>query len=159
VSTVIRLEPREVLAAIRTGHLPGGQGEYRPDQMALIEEDLDGWQASSSPSRADVVARHASRQYLVNSETQTMLVLSEVYYPWWRASVDDTDVDVVRVNHAMAGVVVPPGTHVVRLWLRPWSVWIGGTISALTFVLWLALVASAVRRPVAAAARALPESI
>jgi hypothetical protein len=59
----------------------------------------------------------------------------------------------------MMGVVLPAGSHVVRLWLRPWSVWSGGTISALTFILWLALVVSAMRRPIVAPAAPVPESI
>jgi hypothetical protein len=44
-----------------------------------------------------------------------LLFLSEVYYPAWRAWVDDEPVDVLRTNTAFRGVVVPAGRHSVRM--------------------------------------------
>ena len=69
-----------------------------------------------------------------------MLVLSEVQYPWWRTSIDDQRAVPLRVNYTMMGLVVPRGRHIVRLWLEPWSVRIGGGISAAAFTLWMMLV-------------------
>jgi uncharacterized membrane protein YfhO len=63
-------------------------------------------------------------------------VLSEVYYPWWRASVDEASTEVTIVNHAMVGVAVAAGSHVVRLWHVPTSVWLGGGVTAVSLVLW-----------------------
>jgi uncharacterized membrane protein YfhO len=76
-----------------------------------------------------------------------MLVLSEVYYPWWRASIDGEPVEVVRVNHAMVGVAMPRGSHVVRLSIEPTSVWIGGAITGAGVVVWSFLVIASVRVP------------
>jgi uncharacterized membrane protein YfhO len=69
-------------------------------------------------------------RYYVNSTSACVLVLGEVYYRWWRASLDNTPVDIIRVNHAMIGVPVSAGSHVVRLRLQPTTVWIGGAGSA-----------------------------
>ena len=79
----------------------------------------------------------------MRSDDPCVLMLSEVYYPWWRASVDDVDVGIVRVNHTMVGVAVPPGSHVVRLRLQPTSVWIGGVISVVGAFVWIGLAWSA----------------
>ena len=131
VASVVRVTPDEALSAIRTGHLPAGRGEFWPADVALVEDDdlRERSHASGQPAQSKVVAQSDRRRYLVQSDDPCLLVLSEVYYPWWRASVDDVDVDVIRVNHTMVGVAVPPGSHLVRLRLQPTSVWIGAAIS------------------------------
>ena len=146
VESVVRVTPDEALSAIRTGHLPAGRGEFWPADVALVEDD-DLHERSHSPAqraRSEVVAQsNDRRRYLVQSDDPCVLVLSEVYYPWWRASVDDVDVGIVRVNHTMVGVAVPPGSHVVRLRLQPTSVWIGGAISVVGAFVWIGLAWSA----------------
>jgi hypothetical protein len=149
VESVVRVTPDEALSAIRTGHLPAGRGEFWPADVALVEDD-DLHERSHSPAqraRSEVVAQsNDRRRYLVQSDDPCVLVLSEVYYPWWRASVDDVDVDIVRVNHTMVGIAVPPGSHVVRLRLQPTSVWVGGAISVAGALVWIGLACAGLLR-------------
>jgi len=42
-----------------------------------------------------------------------LLVQSDCWYPGWSARVDGRRVDLLRVDHALRGVVVPPGEHEV----------------------------------------------
>lgn len=44
-----------------------------------------------------------------------LLVLSEVYYPAWRAYVDGAPARVYPTDHALRGVAVPEGRHTVEL--------------------------------------------
>ena len=60
--------------------------------------------------------------------------------------MDDADLDVVRVNHAMVGIAVPPGSHVVRLRLEPTSIWIGAGISGGSVFLMAGVALAALRR-------------
>lgn len=148
VSSVARVEPREALDTIRSGHLPGGAGEFRPESVALVEPGmLPSWtNGPAAPEGAIVLAQPGRREYAVTSPAPCLLVLGEVHYPWWRASIDGESADVARVNHAMVGVPVPAGSHVVRLDLRPWTVWIGAAISASAMLFWLGIIALG-RRP------------
>lgn len=148
VPAVAHMTSDEVLATIRSGHLPNGVGEFNPTRVALVEPgDLPRWGAAAPPAyRSDVLADVDRRQYVVRSEGACVLVLGEVHYPWWRASVDGADVDVVRVNHTMVGVPVPGGSHIVRLRLQPTSIWIGGIISAAAALIWIGLVVSGFSR-------------
>jgi uncharacterized membrane protein YfhO len=107
----------------------------------------------------EVIADVSRRQYVVKSDGRCLLVLGEVYYPWWRASVDGQDVDVIRVNHAMVGVPVPAGSHLVRLRLVPVSVWAGGAVSAVGALFCVGLLASIVRRPARDAAPSLTSAV
>ena len=81
-------------------------------------------------------------EYVINTRTPCLLVLSEVHYPWWRASVDDAPADLARVNYAMMGIPVPPGSHIVRVWLRPLSVWVGGAVSGACLLTWIIVTVS-----------------
>jgi len=137
VPAIARVTPAEALAAIRVGHLPDGRGEFDPVRVALVEFDtLGDWQGGSGAAAAPDVLTQVDRQYryLVGGDAPCLLVLSEVYYPWWRASVDDQDVEIARVNHTMIGVPVPPGSHVVRLRIEPTSVWWGGGLTLLSLL-------------------------
>ena len=151
VSAIAEVSSPEALAAIRSGHLPEGRGEFDPARVALVEtEEPSRLGASFGGARGKVLADADRYQYLVSSNDQCLLVLGEVYYPWWRASVDDMPVDVVRVNHTMMGVLVPAGSHVVRLRFQPTSIWVGGAISVVGALAWIGLamyVVSGVSRP------------
>lgn len=130
---VIGVAGREALAIVRGGHLTNGRGEFDPRTTALVER---GSVAEGSFAGADVTTmpRTGEYRYLVSSSSPCFLVLSEVHHPWWRATIDGEPAAVVRANHAMVGVMVPPGAHVVRLSLRPVSLWAGGAISALALL-------------------------
>jgi uncharacterized membrane protein YfhO len=59
-------------------------------------------------------------------------VLSENDYPGWHVYVDGQSADLLRVNYAQRGVVVPAGSHQVSFVYRPWSVMGGFLVSLLT---------------------------
>jgi hypothetical protein len=77
---------------------------------------------ATPPSRAQVTARSANR---LSVETETVgpgfLVLSEVWYPGWRATVNGAPVPVLRVNGSLRAVPVPAGASTVELWYAPRS--------------------------------------
>jgi hypothetical protein len=137
----VQVSQPEALSAIRAGRLPGG-GEFDPSQSALVEPgSLAGWNEGTASGASEVVVDHTLRNhYRVRSSTPCLMVIGEVYYPWWRVSIDGKPVEPGRVNYTMLGVTVPAGSHVVRLSMAPVSVWIGGAISGMGLLLWSALV-------------------
>ena len=60
---------------------------------------------------------------------QGMVVLSDVFFPGWRADIDGKTAPVFEVNGAMRGVVVPRGDHVITMRYRPASALAGGLLS------------------------------
>ncbi|MBV8817723.1 MAG: YfhO family protein [Acidobacteriaceae bacterium] len=75
-----------------------------------------------------------------NMACQGLVVLSDTYFPGWRATVDGKTVQIQPVNNAMRGVVVPRGPHEVVMRYRPASVYWGGALTLLGWVGALALV-------------------
>jgi uncharacterized membrane protein YfhO len=61
-------------------------------------------------------------------------VLSESYYPGWRARIGERIVPVHRTNLSLQGVPVPPGQHIVTFEFAPASFRIGATLSLGTLV-------------------------
>lgn len=62
------------------------------------------------------------------------LVLSDAYYPGWRAEVDGQSAPLYRANYAFRAVPVPAGVHTVRMVFRPTSFVIGVGLSGVTLL-------------------------
>ncbi len=83
----------------------------------------------------------------VDNPAEGYLVLSDAFYPGWRAEVDGKAVDILQADYAFRGVAVPAGRHVVTMAFQP-RTWIAGLgISAVVVLVLLAMTGAAwVRR-------------
>jgi hypothetical protein len=61
----------------------------------------------------------------VEMACQGLLVVSDNWFPGWRAAVDGKSAQIWKVDHAIRGVIVPPGRHTVTMNYRPLSVYLG----------------------------------
>jgi hypothetical protein len=66
-----------------------------------------------------------------NMACRGMLVLSDTFYPGWRAAVDGKGTGIYEVNGAMRGILVPRGKHIVTFRYLPASVVLGALLSLL----------------------------
>jgi hypothetical protein len=64
-----------------------------------------------------------------------LLVLSDTWFPGWRATVDGAPVPIARANFAFRAVAVPAGRHQVVFTYAPTSFRIGATISGVALAL------------------------
>ena len=120
-------EPTRV-AIVESGRDPGLSLEEHPAGASL-----------DSPAVEVVAAGEDHLAFRVATPRRALLVTSEVAAPGWEALVDDTPVDVLRVNGLSRGVVVPPGAHRIDFAYRPASAPAGAAISAVSLVLLLAI--------------------
>jgi hypothetical protein len=72
-----------------------------------------------------------------------VLVLSDQYYPGWRATIDGQRVEIVRADTVFRAVCIPPGAHTVKFEYRPMSFYAGVIVSAAGWAGWLVLAALA----------------
>lgn len=70
-----------------------------------------------------------------------ILVLTDTYYPGWKATVDGKETTILRANYLFRGVVVPHGKHVIRFVYQPASFMLG-LVLALIGIAVLALMAT-----------------
>jgi len=62
-----------------------------------------------------------------------LLILSEIYYPGWRATLNGKPVAIYRVDGALRGILLPRGTSRIALEYVPVTFYTGGALSLLTF--------------------------
>ncbi len=79
--------------------------------------------------------------------TEGLLVLSDNYYPGWRARVDGVPAEVLRANCTMRAVNVPAGRHLVSFVFMPAAFFVSMYVSVAATALTLAaLILSAFKR-------------
>lgn len=114
-------------------HAPG----FDPATMVVVEGGRALENAAGDGERVGFLARGLNDMELeVQAAAPGYLVLSEVYYPGWRATVDSRPARVLRANYAFCAVEIPEaGTHRVRLWYAPASFQVGAALSVVTLLL------------------------
>jgi hypothetical protein len=65
--------------------------------------------------------RNNSIDLFVETDHQGLLVLSETYYPGWKATVDGLETPLYRANYNLRALFVPAGRHNVKLAFQPAS--------------------------------------
>jgi hypothetical protein len=69
--------------------------------------------------------------------TAALLVLADLAYPGWQATVDDRTARIVTTDGLLRGVLVPAGAHVVAFRYRPPALLVGAALSVLgALLLW-----------------------
>jgi uncharacterized membrane protein YfhO len=69
----------------------------------------------------------------------SILVLSQMHYPGWKARIDGKEAPVLRVDYAFIGAALRPGVHDVRFVYSPSSFRIGGILSGAALLTGLVL--------------------
>jgi hypothetical protein len=130
-------------------HVTAGDVDFH--RVVLLDRDpgiTGGGQGGVVP--AAITAYAPERVAItVDAPAPGVLVLTDSYYPGWRARVDGTDREIIRANGLFRAVAVPAGRREVVFEYRPESLRRGMAISALSLgILALGLVvARRVRRP------------
>jgi hypothetical protein len=112
---------------------------YDPDFDPATTVVVEGGEALevtvSTPAMIDLEAFGPNEIWLrVDTPADAYLVLSEVWHPDWRATVDGVPAPVLRANHAFRAVRLGPGQNEVHLTFAPRSWRLGLAISGLTLL-------------------------
>lgn len=70
----------------------------------------------------------------VTTDAPAILVVSEIYYPGWQASIDEAPTQVLEANGLLRAVVVPAGLHQIHFSYRPTSIKLGALLTLLTLI-------------------------
>jgi hypothetical protein len=118
--------------------------DFDPASAVIVEGGtaLDARPSSPASLRIEAFQPNEIRLW-VDTPADAYLVLSEAWYPGWRATVDGASTPVLQANYAFRAVQLAPGQHQVHLTFTPRS-WLWGLgISCLTL---MALLGWGVRR-------------
>jgi hypothetical protein len=124
---------------------------FDPDREILLHEAADSVHPSvdevldDAPSNAAasgsttltagraVVTREDSRQVVIEAEAPAdgFLLLTDTFYPGWRAQVDGIPTPIYRANISVRGIQLPKGRHEVRFTYDAPGFWRGLQITLL----------------------------
>jgi uncharacterized membrane protein YfhO len=87
----------------------------------------------------------------VTASTDTFLVVSDVYYPGWKAYVDGMETRIYQTDLLLRGIPLSPGSHRVRFAYRPMALYLGAALTACGLALFATVVVLSLRRRYTAA--------
>jgi hypothetical protein len=117
--TNVVLSPEEALAAL-------ADPSFDPKTTAIIQKpefkivSLGPREPLSSAPSIKII-EDKRNSVVIETETggEGYLVLSDNYYPGWRAYIDGIETELYRANHTMRAVKLPVGSHVVSFNFDP----------------------------------------
>jgi hypothetical protein len=94
----------------------------RPVIETHEQDDLSQSELLLSPSTSDAgpvpasILEYGPNQATIQYEADhsSILVLNDLFHPFWRAALNGKDLHIYRVNSAVRGVIVPAGKGVVE---------------------------------------------
>jgi hypothetical protein len=99
----------------------GWPPEVDPAKTVLLQKAPALSPTASAPAGTARLVRYASTDIVVEVDAPSggILVLNDVWHPWWRATVGGVETEILRANVIFRAVVVPPGKHSVRFTFEP----------------------------------------
>lgn len=111
-----------------------GADSFNPREIAYVETPIGFTEAVRGKS--EIVTETPVRiEVSVQMETPGLVVLADLWDKGWQARLNGKPVPILRVNHAVRGVIVPKGNSMIEFRYRPFSLILG---------LWLFALASTV---------------
>jgi hypothetical protein len=130
-----------------------GAADFDPRRVAVTERRVAGLaevgdDGPESPGQARLTTYEDDRIGATATSTgSSMLVLTDVRFPGWKATVDGRPADIERVDYLLRGVMVPNGTHRVEFRYEPLSWRLGWIVSAIALAAIGGLALAGWRRP------------
>ncbi len=118
-------------------------GNFYPLKTVLLENQppkplppFTGAVDSFAKNNSVIINQYTSQNIIVTTDIKNdgVLVLSDSYYPGWKATIDGKKTEILRANYLFRAVELSPGKHVVRFYYEPLYFKIGAIISGLTVI-------------------------
>jgi hypothetical protein len=107
-------------ALVRTGEWPqfDPQKTVLLDRLPTIRLPPAGSEVAAGTAR---IVRYGTTEIDVEADAPAggLLVLNDVWHPWWHASLDGEAVVILKANVLFRAVALPPGRHTIRFRFEP----------------------------------------
>ncbi len=112
---------------------------FDPDRQVVLDRSPAPQPSAGCGGRIDWIARSPEHLSLrATADAPCVLVLSEIAYPGWQATVDGTAAPILTADGVLRGIALAEGEHTVELAFRPLSVTLGLVVSGATLAAVLA---------------------
>jgi hypothetical protein len=121
--------------------------DFDPGRTVLLEESFPGLGRTGLPLERDLheaeITFYSPKRIVVEAhlEADGFLVLSDTFYPGWKAFVDGREDRIYQADYLFRAVLLKQGEHVVEFRYSPRSLYIGFAISLTTAMVLCGIVA------------------
>lgn len=123
---------------------------FRAKEMAVVQKKF--WKGSNTSFEKDSSSSIQLTKYRLNdlsfSSTNNkagFAVFSDIYYPMgWKAYIDGKEVEIIKTNYLLRGLMIPAGKHTIEFKFRPETYLKWNKLSMLSSVLILLIIAAGV---------------
>ncbi len=124
-------QSRKVIGQKQARELLGDAGFNARNEVFLIAEvpprlasctDDEVWMPRHEPNYVRIEAQ---------MQCKGMVILTDTWFPGWRATVDGKSAKIERAYGMVRGVLVEPGNHTIEMRYRPLSIYLGAALSLL----------------------------
>lgn len=100
-----------------------GWPDVDPRRTVLLEHPPSATIASGSFAGTARIVRYGNAEVIVETDgpAGAILLLNDVWHPWWRADIDGTPAAILKANVLFRAVQVPAGRHTVRFTFHPFA--------------------------------------
>lgn len=111
--------------------------DFDPKEYVVIEEEINRPLTTNQTFKKAEIVFYSPNKVTVNVSTESsgFLVLSDTWYPGWRAFDNGKEVEVYKTDYALRSVYLEKGQHKVDFVFDPLSFKVGWVISLVTSVL------------------------
>jgi hypothetical protein len=121
------------LQALKSGSVDPRRVAVTERALPGLPQDPGGSAAPATPTAGSARLVSYGREHVVaraSAPRRSLLVLTDVHYPGWKAWVDGRRAPIERVNYLLRGVALPAGSHTIEFTYAPAS-WRAGWIVSL----------------------------
>ena len=103
--------------------LHNGWPDVDPRRTVLLKKAPVGFPGGAVAGGRARLLRYANTEVVVEVEAPAggILLLNDVWQPWWRADIDGSDAEILKADVIFRAVVCPRGRHVVRFTFHPFA--------------------------------------
>ncbi|MBI5701644.1 YfhO family protein [Candidatus Saganbacteria bacterium] len=103
--------------------------EYLPRAFAADSPDFISGKGINASAAKILEYKDQSLKVRTSSKKPAYLLLSDTYYPGWKATVDGKEAEIKKARPIFRAVKIPAGEHIVRFYYDPFSLKLGALVS------------------------------
>ena len=111
--------------------------QFDPNKEVVLEEPLQIKPSNNANIESKVELQKHSRNLVVISTStseDSILVLSDSYYPGWKATIDDESTKVFPANINSRAIILPKGNHTIQFKYAPERLGVSALVSAFSLM-------------------------
>jgi uncharacterized membrane protein YfhO len=121
------------VASVKEAHQTFSSKEFDPQTAAIVVKQTPALENCSNEDDSILTPIHQPNfiHLQARMECRGMVIVTDSFFPGWRATVDGKSTPIYEVDGGVRGIVVEKGAHEIDMKYRPWTVFGGGAMTLL----------------------------